>query len=163
MRDRVLKAIMDRHSRSSRMHLEGGEGTVLVAPNGAPIDDEVQKAKSSQNAIRPSSTNVVANMETQELRPQYFLLLEIDGFLIWQWFGHVGPLKDHLGLTVRVKLHYILRPGLKEYLEFCLNNFEVMFWTTTEDRTLDPQYEELLKACPTLGENRHRFGRRWCN
>ena len=76
---------------------------------------------------------------------------------------HSGLLKDHLELTVRTKLHYFLRPGLKEFLEFCLNNFEVMFWTTAEDRTLDPQYEELLKACPALGENRLRFGRRWCD
>ena len=60
-------------------------------------------------------------------------------------------------------MHYFLRPGLKEFLEFCINNFEVMFWTTVEDRTLEPQYEELLKACPTLDENRHIFGRRWCN
>ena len=75
----------------------------------------------------PSSTNVVANIGTQVLRPRYFLLLEIDRFLMWQWFGHSGPLKDHLGLTVRAKLHYFLRPGLNESLEFCLNNFEVMF------------------------------------
>ena len=104
-----------------------------------------------------------ANIGIQVLRPRYFLLLEIDGFLMWQWFGHSGPLKDHLGLTVRAKLHYFLRPGLKDFLEFCLNNFEVMFWTTAEDKTLEPQYEELLKVCPALGENRPRFGRFWCN
>ena len=82
---------------------------------------------------------------------------------MWQWFGHSGPLKDHLGLTVRAKLHYFLRLGLKEFLEFCLNNFEVMFQTTAEDRTLEPQYEQLLKACPALDENCPRFGRHWCN
>ena len=83
MRDRVLKAIADRDSRSSGMHLEGGEGTVLVAHEGALVDDEVQRAESSQNTMEPSSTNAVANMGTQVLRPQYFLLLEIDGFLMW--------------------------------------------------------------------------------
>ena len=82
---------------------------------------------------------------------------------MWQWFGHYGPLKDHLRLTVRAKLHYFLRPSLKEILEFCLNNFEVIFWTTMEDRTLEPQYEQLLKACSTLGENHPRFGRCWCD
>ena len=82
---------------------------------------------------------------------------------MWQHFGHVGPLKDHLGLTVRAKLHYFLRPGLKEFLEFYLNNFEVIFWTTAEDRTLEPQYKELLKAFYALGENRPRFGRCWCD
>ena len=163
MRDRVLKAIADRDNRSSGMHLEGGEGTVLVAHEGAPVDYEVQRTESLQNAMGPSSTNVVANMGTHVLRPRYFLLLEIDGFLMWQWFGHDRPLKDHLGLTVRAKLHYFLRLDLKEFLEFRLNNFEVMFWTTAEDRTLEPQYEELLKACPTLGENCPRFGRHWCD
>ena len=32
-----------------------------------------------------------------------------------------------------------------------------------EDKTLEPQYEQLLKACPALGENCSRLGRRWCN
>ena len=32
-----------------------------------------------------------------------------------------------------------------------------------EDRTLEPQYKELLKACHALGENRLRFGRHWCD
>ena len=127
MRDQVLKAIADHDSRSSRMHLKGGEGTMLVVHEGALVDNEVQRAKSSQNAMEPSSTNMVANMGTQVLRPRYFLLLEIDGFFMWQWFGHVGPLKDHLGLMVRAKFYYFLRPSLKEFLEFYLNNFEVMF------------------------------------
>ena len=78
---------------------------------------------------------------------------------MWQWFAHSKPLKDHLELTVKAKMHYFL----KEFLEFRLNNFEVMFWTTTEDRTLEPQYKELLKACRALGENCPRFSRRWCD
>ena len=69
MRDRVLKAIADRDRRSSESHLEGGEGTVMVAHEGASVDDEVQRVKSSQNAIGPSSINVVANIGTHVLRP----------------------------------------------------------------------------------------------
>ena len=157
----MQKTIADRDSRSLGMHLEDGEGTKLVAHKGTLVDDEAQRTQSSQNAMGPSSTNVFANMGTQVLRPQYFLLLEIDGFIMWQWFGHYGPLKDHLGLMVRPKLHYFLRLGLKEFLEFCLNNFDVIFWTTTKDRTLEPLYEQLLKACPALGENRPRFDRHW--
>ena len=160
MRERVLKAIANRERRSSGSHAEGGEGRTLVPHEGALVHDEVHREESSQDATGPFSTNVIVNIGTQVLRPRYFLLLEIDGFLMWQHFGHVGPLKDHLGLTVRAKPHHFLRPGLKDFLEFCLNNFEVMFWTTTEDRTLEPQYEELLKVCPALGENCPRFGRR---
>ena len=48
------RSIMDCDSKSSRMHLEGKEGTELVAHKGAPIDDEAQRAESSQNAMGPS-------------------------------------------------------------------------------------------------------------
>ena len=83
MRERVLKAIADCDRRNSGSHVEGGEGTALVAHEGAPVHDEVHREESSQEATGPSSTNVVANIGTQVLRPQYFLLLEIDGFLMW--------------------------------------------------------------------------------
>ena len=60
-------------------------------------------------------------------------------------------------------MHYFLRLGLKEFLEFCLINFEVIFWSTVDDKTLEPQYEKLLQACPALGENQTTLGRRWCD
>ena len=82
---------------------------------------------------------------------------------MWQWFGQSGPLRDSRGLTVQREMHYFLRPGLKEFLEFCLVNFEVIFWTTAESRTLAPQYERLVEACLALGENRATLGRRWCD
>ena len=50
------------------MRGEGGEGTDLVAHEGASVDDEAQRAELSQNTMGPSSTNVVANMGTQVLR-----------------------------------------------------------------------------------------------
>ena len=46
-----------------------GEGTELVAHEEAPMDNEAQRAESSQNALGPSSSNVVANMGTKVLRP----------------------------------------------------------------------------------------------
>ena len=60
-------------------------------------------------------------------------------------------------------MNYFLRPGLKEFLEFCLINFEVIFWTTADTKTLEPQYQKLLEVCPALGENRATLGRRWCD
>ena len=79
--------------------------------------------------------------------------------LMWQFFGQVRPLRDSLGLTVQKKMHYFLRPGLKEFLEFYLINFKVTFWTIADNKTLEPQYEKLLQACPALGENRATLGR----
>ena len=60
-------------------------------------------------------------------------------------------------------MHYFLWPGLREFLEFCLTNFEVIFWSTVDDKMLEPQYEKLLHACHALGENRTTLGRRWCD
>ena len=125
-------------------------------------EEEAQLAGSSQLAFAPSSADAMPSVGLQVRRTRYFLL-EIDGLLMWQWFGQSGPLRDNLGLTVQREMHYFLRPGLKEFLEFCLVNFEVIFWTTTETRTLAPQNERLLQACPALGENRTTLGRRWCD
>ena len=60
-------------------------------------------------------------------------------------------------------MHYFLRPGLKEFLEFYLINFEVIFWTIADTKMLEPQYQKLLEVCPVLGENRAILGRRWCD
>ena len=134
---------------------------------GAPVlasgEEVAQPTGSSQLASTPSSADAMAGVGIQVWRIRYFLLLEIDGLLMWQWFGQSGPLRDSRGLIVQREMHYFLRPGLKEFLEFCLVNFEVIFWTTAESRTLAPQYERLLEACPALGENRATLGRRWCN
>ena len=79
--------------------------------------------------------------------------------MVWsEWAFNRQP-----GLTVQREMHYFLRPNLKEFLEFCLVNFEVIFWTTAESRTLVPQYQRLLEAYPALGENRATLGRRWCD
>ena len=64
MRERVLKAIADHDRRSSGSHLKREEGTTLVVHDGALVHNEVQKEESSQDAMGPSSTNVVANIGT---------------------------------------------------------------------------------------------------
>ena len=135
----------------------------MGAPLTASEKVQAEPAGSSQIACAPSSSDAIPGIGIQVRRTQYFLLLEIDGFLMWQFFGHVEPLKDSLGLTIQKKMHYFLRPGLKEFLEFCLINFEVIFWTTADTKTLEPQYQKLLEVCPALGENRATLGRRWCD
>ena len=132
----------------------------MWAPVMAFGEKQAQLARSSQIACALSSSDMMPGMGIQVWRTQYFLLLEL---LMWQWYGQIGPLRDSLGLTVQSKMHYFLRPGLKEFLEFCLINFEVIFWSTTDDKTLELQYEKLLQACPTLGENWATLGKRWCD
>ena len=98
----------------------------------------------------PSSSNAITNMGIYVQRTGYYHLLKIDGFLLWQFFSLFGPLKDHLDLTKKSNMHYFLRLGLKEFLEFCINTYEVIFYTTVEEKTLELQFAQLLKACRTL-------------
>ena len=116
----------------------------MGAPVSASGEEDAQPAGSSQLASTPSSADAMPGMGIQVWRTQYFFLLEIDGLLMWQWFGQRGPLRDNLGLTIQSKMHYFLRPGLKEFLEFFLINFEVIFWSIVDNKTLEPQYEKLL-------------------
>ena len=135
----VLKIIVDRDVRSSRSQREGKEGKDMGALVMASREDEAQPAGSLQLTFAPSSTNAMPGVGIQVVRrTRYFLLLEIDGLLMWQWYGQRGPLRDNLRLTVQSKMHYFLRLGLKEFLEFYMINFEVIFWSTMDDKTLKP-------------------------
>ena len=140
LRERVLKVVADRDVKTSVSQQEGEEGRNVGAPLTASGEVHSQPVGSSQIACAPSSSDVIPGIRIHVRRTQYFLFLEIDGFLMWQWFGQSGPLRDSLRLTVQKKMHYFLRPGLKEFLEFCLINFEVIFWTTVDTKTLEPQY-----------------------
>ena len=159
----VLKVVADRVVKTSASQQEGEEGWNVGAPLTVSGEVQAEPAGSSQIACAPSSTDAIPGIGVQVLRTRHFLLLEIDGFLMWQWFGQSGPLRDSLNLIVRPKMNYFLRPGLKEFLEFCLINYEVIFWTTTDTKTLETQYQKLLEVCPALGENRATLGRRWCD
>ena len=163
LRERVLKVVDDRDVRTFVSQQEGEEGRGVGAPLTASGEVEAQPAGSSQIACAPSSIDAIPGIGIRVRRTRYFLLLQIDGFFMWQFFGHVGPLRDSLGLTVQKKMHYFLRPGLKEFLEFSLINFEVIFWTIVDTKMLEPHYQKLLEVCPALGENRATLGRRWCN
>ena len=127
LREWVLKVVVDRDVRTSTLQQEGEEGRNVGPPLTASEEVQAQPAGSSQIACAPSSSDAMPGIGIQVWRTRYFLLLEIDGFLMWQWFGKSGPLRDNLGLTVCPKMNYFLRPGLKEFLEFCLINFEVIF------------------------------------
>ena len=135
----------------------------MGAPLTASGEVQAQLVGLSQIMCAPSSSDAIPGIGIQVRRTRYFLLLEIDGLLMWQFFGHVGPLRDSLGLIVQKNMHYFLRPGLKEFLEFCLINFEVIFWTTADTKTLEPEYQKLLEVCPALGENWATLGRKWCD
>ena len=60
----MQKTVEDQDSKSLGMPMEGGEDTELVAHDGSFVEDEAQRAESSQNAMEPSSTSMITNMGT---------------------------------------------------------------------------------------------------
>ena len=96
----MLRIVADTDVRSSGSQREGKEGKDMGALVMAFGKEEAQSAGSFQLASAPSSTDAMPGVGIQVWRTRYFLLLEIDGLLMWQWFGQRGPLRDNLGLTV---------------------------------------------------------------
>jgi hypothetical protein len=89
----------------------------------------------------------------------YFLVLEIQNFLLHEKFGVVGFSKE------RPKFNIQLRPGVVQFMEFCTANFEVVFWSTEVDERMEAQYNRFMRACPSLAQNldRPKFARHWCD
>ena len=67
--------------------MQGKDMGALLSASGKEV---AQPAGSSQLASAPSSADAMSGVEIQVRRTRYFLLLEIDGLLMWQWFGQVG-------------------------------------------------------------------------
>ena len=112
--NQAQKTIANKDIRSSGMHEEGGEGIDLWAHERASLRKEAQTMESSQNVMAPSPSNTIASIEIQVQRTRY-VLLEIDGFLMWQFFVHSEPIKDHIRLTIKSKMHYFLDMALKNF------------------------------------------------
>ena len=100
LRERVLKVVTDRDFRTSASQQEGEEGRDVGAPLTTSGEVQAQPVGSLQIACAPSSSDAILGIGIQVRRTRYFLLFEIDGFFMWQWFGQSGPLRDSLGLIV---------------------------------------------------------------
>jgi hypothetical protein len=89
----------------------------------------------------------------------YFLVLEIQNFLLYEKFGVVGSSKE------RPKFNIQLRPGVVQFMEFCTANFGVVFWSTEVSERMEAQYDRLMRECPSLAQNpdRPKFARHWCD
>ena len=100
LREPVLKVVADKDVKTSALQQEGEEGRDVGAPLTASGEVQAQPTGSSQIACAPSSSDAILGIGIQVWRTRYLLLLEIDGFLMWQFFGHVGLSRDSLELTV---------------------------------------------------------------
>jgi hypothetical protein len=115
---------------------------------------------------RESSRIVGVNMDPLHMErlaevpiPSYFLVLEIQNFLLHEKFGVVGFSKERLKFNIQLRL------GVVQFMEFCTENFGVIFWSTEVDERMEAQYDRLMRACPSLAQNpdRPKFARHWCD
>ena len=74
----------------------------MEAPVKASGEEEAQPIGLSQLAFAPSSNDAILDVGIQVQHTRY-LLLEIDGLIMWQWYGQRRPLRDNLGMTYRAK------------------------------------------------------------
>jgi hypothetical protein len=61
----------------------------------------------------------------------YFLVLEIQNFLLHEKFGIVGFSKEGPKFNIQ------LQPGVVQFMEFCTANFEVVFWSTEVNERME--------------------------
>jgi hypothetical protein len=118
----------------------------------------VVPGKSSQNA-GISMDPIPMERPAEVPISSYFLVLEIQNFLLHEKFGVVGFSKE------RPKFNIQLRLGVVQFMEFCTANFKVVFWSTEVDERMEAQYDRLLRACPSLAQNpdHPKFARHWCD
>ena len=83
LRERVLKIIADKDVWSSGSQREGKQGKDMGAPMSASGEEEAQLAGSSQLTSVPSFADAMSGVGIQVRRTRYFLLLKIDGLLMW--------------------------------------------------------------------------------
>ena len=88
---------------------------------------------------------------SQEVGPtpypdSYYLILDMNGLLLEKRPSSNG--RDRL---------YTLREDVGEFLEFCMKNFEVAFWSCCNEKNLKSMFQSLKCACtPSLSKQLQR-------
>lgn len=123
------------------------------------VDVETESLETVILETQPSAVEGAAVEGAARRISTYFLVMEIQHFLLHEKFGTIGSEKG------RPKFNIQLRPGVRQFMEFCTANFEVVFWSCEVDERMEAQYDRLLQACPSLRDNpeRPKFARHWCD
>lgn len=92
----------------------------------------------------PQNTTISPAPRAKVPIKKYFLLFDVNGTLMHFAKGKISK----KGMTPQVTR---ARPGLEEFLNWCLNGqFEIVFWSSVQERNLKPRIEFLVKSVPRL-------------
>jgi hypothetical protein len=80
------------------------------------------------------------------------LILDLNGLLISE------------GVSVKeYPRPLVVRDGVGSFLKFCLENFEVSFWSCCRRRRMNTLLAEIQKKCPVSLEYCKKFDQSWCD
>lgn len=88
-----------------------------------PSDENLQQPRSSEVAT-PSSIG------------SYFLVLDMNGLLL-----------EKKKFVAGSRRRFVVREGVEEFLEACIQNFEVVFWSACNRGNLNAMFEEIANYC----------------
>ena len=89
---------------------------------------------------------------------KYFLVFNLNGTLIHFLPGRIQP-----GSKEMKKSQRRARPGLREFLNFCLDcEFEIIFWSCVKEDNLIPRIKYIQDRVPRLPEDCLTFGQNLC-
>ena len=77
-------------------------------------------------------------------RHNYLLILDVNGILIHREYQKNLDLAPPKGAYREGNFFVWLRPGLKDFLDYCFTNFEVAVWSSAAKHNLDPLVKEVF-------------------
>ena len=107
-----------------------------VSKDAAPVRvdagrfDQLSSVALNSELLGTSEVGTTSSIDT------YFLILDINGLLLEK--------KPSLNGRDRV---YSFREDVGEFLEFCMKNFEVLFWSCCNQRNLKAMFQALKNVC----------------
>lgn len=100
------------------------------------------KAQTKQREGERESTETFSLNITSTVRP--LLVLDISGVLCLKHKKYINSNSSNLQL-IRINKYWIqLRPGLKEFLDFCYNNYDIGFLSSTPNHNGEEMIRHIL-------------------
>ena len=107
-----------------------------VSKDAAPVRVDVGRLHQLSSVALNSGLLGTSEVGTTSSINTYFLILDMNGLLLEK--------KPSLNGRDRV---YSFREDVEEFLEFCMKNFEVVFWSCCNQRNLKAMFQALKNVC----------------
>ena len=104
--------------------------------DAAPVRIDAKRLHQLSSVVLNSELLGTTEVGTTPPIDSYFLILDMNGLL----------LEKRPSLNGRDRV-YLFREDVGEFLEFCMRNFEVVFWSCCNQRNLKAMFQALKNVC----------------